>query len=142
MNAPTKKAEPQKKDPFKPSSVWMSNACQPDLTLADYLSDTPAPTFWNRWFGGWILPLTLAAYAIWIFVTGEATFFARGGDVALSGGAATADGLAWLCIAFFCHFHYFWPTLPRLGILTDLGKALALVGFLGALGCVGWFMVN
>ena len=138
MSAPKNKPEPKKDVPFKPSSVWMSNAYQPDLTLADYLSDTPAPTFWNRWFGGWILPLALAAYAVWIFVTGDATFFARGGGHALSGGAAIADGIAWLCIAFFCHFHYFWPALPRLGILTDGGQALSLVGFLGALSYVVW----
>jgi hypothetical protein len=141
MNAPKKKPEPPKHDPFQPSSVWMSNAYQPDLTLADYLSDTPEPTFWNRWFGGWILPLALAAYAVWIFVTGKATFFADDSGRVLTGGAALADGLAWLCIASFCHFHYFWPALPRLGILTDLGRALSLVGFLAALGCVVWCLV-
>lgn len=94
MNAPKKKPEPQKPDPFKPSSVWMSNAYQPDLMLADYLSDTPEPTFWNRWFGGWILPLALIAYAVRIFATGEATFFAEDSGRVLTAGAALADGVA------------------------------------------------
>jgi len=45
-------------------------------------------------------------------------------------------------VALFCHFHCFWPTLRRLGILTDLGKAIAMLGFIPSLGYVIWSVLS
>jgi len=60
----------------------------------------------------------------------------------LDGSEAIAMGITWMCLALFIHFHYFWPTLKRLYIFTDLGKTISAFGFVASLGYVFWSIMK
>jgi hypothetical protein len=118
------------------------NVSQYSVDMADRLSDRPEPTFWSKWFGGLIIPGLLAAYGAHCCWVQQATFHGRGGSaLELHGSAAVAYGVAWISAGLFAHFHYFWSSLERLHVFMDLGKLVALVALLGAIGAVAWLVM-
>jgi hypothetical protein len=60
----------------------------------------------------------------------------------LDGSEAIAMGITWICLGLFLHFHYFWPTLKRLYIFSELGKIVAAFGFIASLGYVFWSILK
>lgn len=50
--------------------------------------------------------------------------------------------ITWICLALFMHFHYFWPTLKRLYVFTDLGKIITACGFIASLGYLFWSLAK
>jgi len=118
------------------------NALQTELDLGDHYSGVSKPTFWSKWFGGVILPGIVALYALRCCLLQDALFTGRhGATIVLSGKQAVLYGLAWLSGGFFLHFHYFWPSLKRLGALTDLCKVVSLLCFIGTLGFLAWLIL-
>lgn len=124
-------------------SLLNRNVYQTDLDIAEHFSGTPEPTLWSKWFGGVAVPILFAIYGTRCCILKHATLFGqKGSKLELSGNEAVALGFAWVSIAFFLHFHYFWPALARLGILSELGKAISALCFIGSLGYVLWSIVS
>jgi len=122
------------------------NVSQSSLEYIDRLSGTPEPTIWTKWFGGLIVPAVTLGYGIRCCILKKALFigtsrFGRHG-MELDGSEAIAMGITWICLGFFIHFHYFWPTLKRLYIFTDLGKIVTAFGFIASLGYVFWSIIK
>ena len=123
-------------------SLFNRNINKADVDLVDHLSSTPEPTFWSKWFGGVIVPVGIAIYALHCCISQQASLLGqRGAKINLSGMQAVFYGLAWLSGAFFLHFHYFWPTLKRLWIFTNLGKIISLLCLIGTFGYVLWTII-
>ena len=117
--------------------VYMSflnrNVYKSDESLADHFSGTPE----SKWGGGIIIPSCIAIYALHCCITQHAEFSDEMGcKIELLGKQAVVFGLAWLSGAFFLHFHYFWPTLKRLWIFTNIGKLISMLCLIGAFGYV------
>jgi hypothetical protein len=123
-------------------SLLRRNAFKTEMDIADHFSGAPHPTFWSKWFGGVVVSLWIAIYALRCCISQQAVFVgSHHSRLDLSGRPAIFFGLAWLSGAFFLHFHYFWPTLRRLGILADLGKTISLLCLIGAFGYVLWSII-
>lgn len=123
--------------------LFTRNVCQSEIDLADHLAGTPEPTFWAKWFGGVAVPIVLAAIGTRYCILQHAVFYGRGGaELELEGRSAVIFGLGWVSAALFAHFHYFWPTLKRLGIYTDAGKTISLLGIIGTVGYLMWFVLR
>lgn len=117
------------------------NVYKSDVTLIDQLSDTPETTFWSKWFGGIIIPIVVGLYGVGCIASRQVVFSGSNASTDLSGKAAVVFGAAWISGACFLHFHYFWPTLKRLWVLTDLGKTISLLCLIGTGGYVGWSII-
>jgi len=123
-------------------SLLKRNAYKTEMDLADHFSGTPEPTFWSKWFGGMIVPACILVYALRCCISKQAVFVgSHRSSLDLSGRPAVFFGLAWLSGALFLHFHFFWPTLKRLGILTGLGKTISLLCLIGTFGYVLWSII-
>ena len=123
---------------------WLKrNVYDPELILAGHFSGTPVPSIWSTWFGGIIVPAVIAWLGATYIGNQEAVLHGRGGSIAdLRGQQAILYGVTWLCAAAFLHFHYFWSTLKHLWIFAELGKILALLGFVASLGYVVWSILK
>jgi hypothetical protein len=118
------------------------NYHQENLDLAEHFSDTPQPTFWSKWLGGMILPLSFSAYGIKCCIFKQATFYgSHRSELVLEGEVAIAFGLAWICAGAFLHFHYFWSALKQLLPYSNLGKLLSLLGFISAAAYLAWEII-
>lgn len=119
------------------------NTYKTEMDFAEHFSGTPEPTFWSKWFGGVLVPVCIANYALRCCISQQAVLVgSRHSSLDLSGKPAVFLGLAWLSGAFFLHFHYFWSTLRRLGVFTDLGKIISLLCLIGTFGYVLWSIVT
>lgn len=127
-------------------SLFDRNLNQSSLDVADSLSGTPEPSMWTKWFGGIIVPAFTLGYGIRCCIIKKALFIGSSSrfrpGMQLDGSEAVAMGVAWMCLALFLHFHYFWPTLKRLYIFTDFGKIVAGFGLIASLGYVFWSIVK
>jgi hypothetical protein len=127
-------------------SLLNRNAYQYTINDADRRSGTPEPTIWTKWFGGLIVPAVTLAYGINCCIVKKALFIGTAGfgrhGMKLDGSEAVAMGITWICLALFIHFHYFWPTLKRLYIFTELGKIVSALGLIASLGYVFWSIVK
>jgi hypothetical protein len=127
-------------------NLFNRNVNQRTLDDMDSLSGTPEPTIWTKWFGGIIVPAVTLGYGIRCCILKKAIFIGTAGrgrsGMELDGTEAIAMGITWMCLALFIHFHYFWPTLKRLYIFTDLGKTVAAFGFIASLGYVFWSIMK
>ena len=117
------------------------NVYQSDIDLADRFSDTPESTFWSKWVGGMVVPIIVSLYGLGCSITGEAVFAGSNASIDLTGRTAVIFGIAWISGACFLHFHYFWPTLKRLWVLTDVGKTISLLCLICAGGYVAWSII-
>lgn len=88
----------------------------------------------------------MPAFVIWhgagCILAQQATLSGRGSSLNLLGRYAIVLGVCWLSGGLFLHFHYFWTTLKRLWVFAELGKILALLGFVGSLGYVVWSILS
>lgn len=114
---------------------WLHrNANQSTTDLIGHLSGIPNETIWSKWIGGLIVPLCIAIYAIRCILSAEAVLWGQHNqDWELKGRTGIILGVAWLCAAIFLHCHYFWPTIRRLNLFTDVGKTVSAAGFAGCL---------
>lgn len=113
---------------------------------AERLSGTPEPTIWTKWFGGLIVPAVMLSYGTRSCILKQSVLFGGGRfgrrGIELDGSEAVAMGITWICLGLFLNFHYFWPTLKRLYVFTDLGKIVAAVGFIASLGYLFWSIMK
>lgn len=120
-----------------------SNLRRHNGELIDELAYPPEATFWSKWCGGVIIPLVILRYGVLILMTNEAKLFARHGtSLELSGNNAIAMGIAWLFVALFLNFHFFWSAIPRIFVVSYPGKLLALIGFIASFGYVLWSLAS
>ena len=120
-------------------STFNNNAYKHTLNTADHFSGLGSGSFLSKWLGGIAVPIVITIYAVNCIITKQAVMAGvHGSQIELTRTPAVAFGVAWLCVAIFLHFHYFWPTLKRLWVLTDVGKTIAALGFIVSLGYVLW----
>ncbi len=108
------------------------------------LDREPEGDRWEKWIGGVIAPLPLAAWGLYWIITRHAVLRGRGGPTVLEGGGAVAAGLTVLFLALCLHFHYFWglnesATMRR---FHPYGKALALLGLILSLSYTTWSLLR
>ena len=129
-------------------SLLNRNVSQSALDDMDRLSGTPEPTIWTKYFGGLIVPAVMLGYGIRSCILqhsvllGGGRFSGRRSVIELDGSEAVAMGITWICLGLFLHFHYFWPTLKRLHIFTDIGKIITACGFIASLGYLFWSLAK
>ncbi len=119
------------------------NAYQREIHLMEHFSNTPEPTLWSKWFGGWVVPLLFAGYGLNCCLHQTGVLYGdNSAEWLLEGRKAVFYGIAWVSAGCFAHFHYFWPTLKRLGVFTDLGKVLSLLCLIASGGFVLWSLLK
>lgn len=102
------------------------------MSLDDWTDDPPQGPF-PKWFWGCVVPLAVAAYAIWVITSGEGTLPGRyHRRLVLHGTDATLYGIAWLAGALFTHAHYFWGNTDKLAPFSPVGKVAGLLVFVGS----------
>src|SRR5262245_3190215 len=106
----------------------------------DRWNDEPSQGFGPKWYGGALVPLLIAAYAVSVLVAGEGTIPGRGvvrrsARQIVHGTDAIAYGIGLYGAAAFFHCHYFWGNTRNLDRYSALGKVIGLGVFV--LG-IGW----
>jgi hypothetical protein len=90
-----------------------------------------------KWFGGVLLPLAVAGYAVSVLIAGQATFRGRyGGVLVLTGFDAGLFAVCIFGLAAAIHCFQFWGNSERLDAYANLGASAALLLFVAALGAV------
>jgi drug/metabolite transporter (DMT)-like permease len=106
-------------------------------SLADSARGEPAA----RWLGGGLAALGVAAYAAYVLLTQRAwlpkTRPHPPGWAEWTGASAVALGCAYLAIAGFIHFHWFWSGDPRWHAVGYFGKLLSAAGLIAA---IAWLL--
>jgi hypothetical protein len=125
------------------SSIEMSNLLEHSVgqsvtNLADTFSDPPSSSFWAKWLGGLVFPLLFAIYSGKCMITQQGTLIGRDSNLELTGSAAVALGVSAAGIAVFLHTHYCWGNSRFLAGLSELGKVIGLLLFIGGLVTVIW----
>jgi hypothetical protein len=116
--------------------------------LYDTIADVAGPPEGGKaegWIYGVILALPLAAYGVYCMFTQHAWFFAlRIKGIPpnkifhlYTGPLAIALGLIWFAVAMYLHFHYFWSQSPRLFRYYEIGRFVAIMLFIAA---IGWWI--
>jgi len=124
-------------------SLLNRNAYRGDPAVIEEFPGTTEDIFWSKWVSGFFLSVLVAIYGIHCCVVQNAFLPGRRGHrIELTGDEAVALGLAWISIALFLHFHCFWGTLLRFGVLSAIGKALSAIGFICSLGYVFWSIAS
>jgi hypothetical protein len=112
-------------------ALWTS---EPRPTIADdteSLAHCPSGGPLKMWLAGMGVAGALAAYGIACIVSEEATMLARHSrNMHVTGPAAVWIGAAWIALAGFIHFHYFWGLHSRLWRFSETLKVASLVVFL------------
>jgi len=78
--------------------------------------------------------LVIALVGVEFCISRQAIFFGKVRSLVIHGTSAVSMGLAWISVASFLHFHYFWGNHPRLEAFSDIGKVLSALAFLAAFG--------
>ena len=99
--------------------------------IASFFSEDASGSPVAKWIGGVIVPLPIAAYAIWCLVMQTGTIIGRGGRLVLSGTDAVLYGVALLGLAVFLNTHFFWSTSRRFYVVSELGRPLGLLVLAG-----------
>ena len=111
--------------------------------MAAGLADFPEPTFWSKWFGGIIVPALFMYSGIFDCIRKQAVLHGRDAtSLELADTDAVALGITWISAACFLHFHYFWTACPRLIVLSEFGKIVSALCFIGSLGYVFWSILS
>lgn len=110
--------------------------------LADTLSGSPPDSPWAKWFGGIVAPFLIALAGVMFCITECAPFVPNEcSGIETRGTTAFFTGLAWISVAFFLHFHYFWGNYARLEPFSDIGKVLSALAFIACLAYVCWTLL-
>lgn len=111
------------------------------MAITDWDDDPPQGP-WPKWFGGAVMPLTIAVYAASVLVNGHGALPGRRGRwVHLNGPDAVAYGIALLGVGVFLHSHYFWGNTYHGAQYAGVGKLLGLVLLIGGVGCLAYRML-
>ncbi len=90
-----------------------------------------------KWFGGFIAPITITAYALFVAITGQAEFRGRyGGRLVLAGIDAGLFVLCLLALAVAVRCFQPWGASERLEGFSRIVAALALAVFIATLGAI------
>lgn len=124
-----------------------------DEQLLDTVSDIAGPSEGGKpggWIYGVIAALPLFSYGLYCLLTQHALFFAIGSQIALNrvprrgllfevydGRLAMSLGLLLITVALYLHFQYFWSQSPRLFRYYEIGRLLAILIFIAA---IGWWI--
>ena len=102
----------------------------------DDFDDSPSGSFWQKWFGGIVVPIVTVLYCIDCLATQRATWSGGyfSGSVGLRGLNACLLGAVVFGFGLFAHFHYFWGSVDRLEPYSALGKIAAVVILIPSLG--------
>ena len=106
--------------------VWPPHGL-PDA--ADGFAESRRENVLQKWVMGVIVALIPAVYGIRCVIAGATTIIGRRGWVAVTGWAGVAFAIAFVSLACWLHFHYFWANHHRLWRFSELGKFVALVTF-------------
>ena len=92
---------------------------------------------WRKWGLGVVVPSLISAWALSIFISGEAVLRRRRGPrLELTGLDASLIALAILSVALIMHSHFFWRDSERLASYSDYLEVLAGIAFIGSLCAV------
>jgi hypothetical protein len=97
------------------------------------IASDPNSSSATKWFGGAVIPIILAAYAVRVLALGGADIPARGGVLQLSGLDAVLYAVCILMLASAVHSALFWANDQKLNAYSSMGVSLGLLGFIGAL---------
>ena len=105
--------------------------------IADGLADDDGPpSRFYKWVVGIGGACVFAVLAALCWVSRKALLPGHLSTMPLEGGSAIAMGVVLLAIGVFLFAHYFCSNSQRLGGLTDIGKMISLLGFIGGLGFI------
>ena len=115
--------------------VWPPHGL-PDA--ADHLEQTPQRDTGQMWVRGVLVAAVPAVYGIRCLLSGETTIIGRHGWLTITGSASVAFAVAFISLACWLHFQYFWTNHQRLWRYSELGKLAAIAAFSGSLifGCI------
>lgn len=112
-------------------ALWTSGPKPTIVDDTERLANAPSGGPLKMWLAGMGIAGALAAYGIACVVSEEATLLVRrGSNMHVTGPAAMWIGVAWIALACFIHFHYFWGLHPKLWRFSQALKVLSLIGFL------------
>ena len=87
---------------------------------------------------GLLLPLGVFAYALEIWVSGEAYWPGRrGSGTTVTGDTARAMSVGYAFLSLFSHFRWFWGLIPHY-LAFRIGTTISLIGFLTA-ACASFY---
>ncbi len=109
--------------------------------FVEFFSEEASASPIAKWVGGVIVPLPVAAYALWCLLTQSGTIVGRGGTVHLSGSIAVGYGIALLGLALFLSAHFFFSNTRRCYVVSEVGRPWGLILLAGGLFYVlfRWF---
>lgn len=110
-----------------------ARACRGGVHL---FSGDPDDTIRSKWFGGVIVPLILLAVAVKCWVTQRGSLLGKDGALQLDGTDAIVMGFVWSSASLFLFMHYFVGRSNVLYRARDIGKGIALLGFVTSLGYI------
>ncbi len=88
---------------------------------------------------GIALPLGLIAYAIQIWISGEAYWPSKGSGMTVTGDTARAMSVGYGFLSSFSHFRWFWGLVPHY-LTFRIGTTISLLGILGAILASSYFL--
>lgn len=105
--------------------------------MLETMLDEPRDTPWNKWGCGVGIPALIALLAARVMFIQKLVTVGRGmRRLQLAGSDAWWLGLAFVGLAAWMHFHFFWTNHPKLASYAEPGKIVSLLAFIGGLGWV------
>jgi hypothetical protein len=109
--------------------------------ILDSLSDLPPDSSVAKWLYGLIFPALIGIYSAKCIITEQGIFIGRNKVTHLAGIEAICLGLALTGLAVFLHTHFFWGNSKLLIALSETGKIIGLLLFIGGLFSLIWNML-
>lgn len=104
-----------------------------DLFLPQENFDRPRGGVWGRIAFGVVVPIAVTWFSVNCISKQSTPFPHRRGIEHLHGGSAIWLATAYLALAGFLHFHFFWGASRRLSRYSQPGKSFSFVIFLAAI---------
>ena len=114
-------------------SVWNNDDHQTSLDDLDDLAHAPSGSPWMKWLLGWVAPVAIVAYSLVSMNRGSITLPGEHASMTVTGDNASILAAAYIALAAFLHFHFFWSLHPRLWRYAQALKVVALLTFLPCL---------
>ncbi len=119
---------------------WLDNPYRHTATEAEDFAYPPNGGRVKMAILGIALPLGLLAYAIQIWISGEAYWPGqRGSGITVTGDTARAMSVGYAFLSSLSHFRWFWGLVPHY-LAFRIGTTISLIGFLGAVVASFYFL--
>ena len=114
-------------------SLWTNKDHRTILDDVDDLAYAPSGSPWTKWLLGWVVPVAVVAYSLVSMDRGSITLPGEHSSMTVMGDNVRFLAVAYIALAAFLHFHFFWSLHPRLWRCAQALKVVALITFLPCL---------